>query len=158
MRTYLALPSIILLFVLIYFPLPGIPESASAKHLNASGTKEIDPNAAPTTPESQAQMVKLTDRGIEPTELTIKQEDSIAFFLNGTNESLVTLEINFKGHPTHCASLNMQIGEDGIVKSSKPIAPQDFASTCFHDTGKYDFTVYGLASNPEGVKGSIIVQ
>jgi hypothetical protein len=109
-------------------------------------------------PESQSQIIKITEKGLEPTSIEMGTEDGVAFFLNDTTDSLVTVDVNANGVKTHCASANMKIGEDGSVRSSAPIAPKDFASTCFHKSGTYEFTVHGLKNNPEGIKGSIIVR
>lgn len=144
MRSYLFLPSAILAGVLLYMPSSGETEVA-----------DRDPNSPP---ESQHQVVSVTDNGIEPTALTMKKEDSIAFLLNNTSDALINVEIDFGKHTTHCASGNLKIGEDGVIRSTKPVPPKDFASVCFHDRGTYNYTVYGLPKGPSGLKGSIVVE
>lgn len=109
-------------------------------------------------PESQNQVIKITDRGLEPRSLEMKKEDRIAFFLNDSTDSLVTLELDFGSHASHCATENLKINENGMVRSIKPIAPKDFATTCFHDSGSYSFTVFGVKGSPQGLRGSIIVK
>lgn len=142
MRDYLFIPSFVLLAVLFYLP------------ASSSGT----PVEQAAMPESKSQLIKLTDVGIEPAQISMNKGDSVAFFLNDSKEALVTVEIDFRNHSTHCASANMRAGDDGIVRSTKPLGPSDFATTCFHEAGNYNFTVFGLPKNPDGVKGTISVQ
>lgn len=109
-------------------------------------------------PDSKNQIIKLLDQGIEPSALRMKKEDSIVFFLNSTTDSLATLEIDYGGHTTHCASSNLQVNKNGTVTSARPIEPKNFASVCFHDPGKYPFKIFGLKSRPEGVSAEIVVE
>jgi hypothetical protein len=145
MRSYLFLPSFVLCLVLLYMPASGISEGSPG-------------DISATIPESQSQIVKLTDKGLEPATLEMRTEDGVAFFLNDTTDSLITLDVAANGVKTHCASGNMKIDDNGTIRSNAPIVPKDFASTCFHKPGTYQFTVYGLPNHTEGVKGSIIVR
>lgn len=145
MRSYLFLPSFVLCLVLLYMPTSGISEG-SPDEISA------------TIPDSQSQIVKLTNKGLEPSTLEMSTEDGVAFFLNDTTDSLITLDVEANGVKTHCASGNMKIADDGAIRSSAPIVPKDFASTCFHKPGTYHFSVYGLPNHTEGVRGSIIVR
>lgn len=111
-----------------------------------------------TPAESQNQVIKVTDKGLEPSVLEMKKEDRIAFILNDSRESLITLSLDFGKHASHCASENLKIQDDGTIQSVKPIVPKDFATTCFHDPGTYPFTVYGIPGSPQGLKGSIVVR
>ena len=144
MKSYFFLPSLLLCGVLLYMPTSGASEG------------EI-PNPE-QLPESQNQIINISDEGLRPAQLTMKKEDSIAFFLNDSNDALVTLAINFGALATHCSSGNLKIGDDGVIRSTKPVAPKDFASTCFHERGTYEYTVFGLSKDPQGVKGSIVVE
>ena len=80
------------------------------------------------------------------------------FFLNQTKDSLTTFELHYSGHHTHCASTNLKIGDDGVVRSVRPFGPRDFASACFNDKGTYKLKVYGLKKNPSGSTATIIVE
>lgn len=102
-------------------------------------------------------MVVITDAGLEPSTLSMSREERVAFFVNNSRDSLVTLDVDFGSNTTHCASKNLEIREDGRVTSSKPVAPKDFATTCFHDAGRYPFTVKGVANHPAGLQGTIVV-
>ncbi len=144
MRSYIFLPSLLLCGVLLYMPTSGASEGAT-------------PNPD-QLPESQNQIINISEEGLQPAQLKMKKEDSIAFFLNDSNDALVTLAIDFGSLATHCSSGNLKIGEDGVMRSTKPVAPKDFASTCFHERGTYEYTVYGIGKAPEGVKGSIVVE
>ena len=107
---------------------------------------------------SQSQLISLNDSGLSPSSLKVRKEDSIVFFLNKSTDSLATLKVDFGHKVTHCASSNMKIHNAGIVESGKPFGPRDFASLCFHESGSYPVTVYGLSKFPKGATGTIIVE
>ncbi len=109
-------------------------------------------------PIQENKIIKLTDRGIVPSSLTMKVEDSIIFLLNDTTDSLATLAIDFGEKKTHCASSNLTIVRNGVIQSARPFGPRDFATTCFHEKGTYPYTIYGLKQKPKGVTGNIIVE
>lgn len=109
-------------------------------------------------PDSKNQIIKLLDQGIEPASLHMKKEDSIVFFLNSSTDSLATIEVDYGDHTTHCASANLQVNKNGTVTSVRPIEPKNFASVCFHDSGKYPVKVFGLKSKPEGINAEIVVE
>jgi hypothetical protein len=144
MRSYLFLPSLLLLVVLWLMPT----------------TDDTAAEQAPTETlaESQNQLIKFTDEGTPSNELRMKKDDRIVFFLNDTTDSLLTLEVSFGSLTTHCSSENLRIGDNGLVASTIPIVPKDFASTCFHDAGTYPYTVFGLKKYPQGLKGTIIIE
>lgn len=144
MRSYLFLPSVILATVLCYLP--------------TNGTSLAEQPSTSRVPDSQSQIVRLSDSGVAPLTLRMKKEDKVAFFLNDSSDSLITLDLSFGEHATHCASSNLKINENGVIASTQPIAPKDFASACFHESGTYPFTVYGLRGSPNGIKGSIIIE
>jgi hypothetical protein len=118
--------------------------------------EESSPSLSPA--ESNNKVISITDTGIEPKLLTMRKEDRIAFFLNSSAESLITLSVSFGNNATHCASENLKIDQDGTVRSTRPIPPKDFATTCFHDPGTYSYTVFGVKSAPKGIQGSIQVR
>ncbi len=113
---------------------------------------------AATLPVSSNGVIKLGDAGLSPSVLEMRREDSLVLFLNDSAESLVTLQINFGTHASHCASENLTIGPDGVIRSSVPIAPKDFATACFHDPGSYSYTAFGLKRSPGGAQGTIVVK
>jgi len=121
-------------------------------------TKPATDSTYTNMPTSKKQILKLSDAGLEPQTLKMTTDDSIVFFLNDTNDSLTSLEVDFRGKTAHCASANMVAEEDGFVRSTKPFGPKDFATTCFHAPGTYAYTVYGLKQNPKGIKGTIVVE
>jgi len=144
MRTYLALPSLILCGVLCYMPTSGLSADEQLPSF--------------TLPESQNQIIKISDVGLLPKTLEMKKEDGIVFFLNDSTDALITIDLDFGKSATHCSSENLEIGEDGVIRSVRPIAQKDFASACFHDAGTYPFTIYGLKQAPLGLKGAILVK
>lgn len=109
-------------------------------------------------PESKNQIIKLGQRGLDPEILRMRREDSIVFFFNNTDDALVSLEVDFGEHRSHCSSSNMRLENAGKLRSTRPFGPNDFSSMCFHDAGRYAFTIYGLPSKPAGAKGEIIVE
>jgi hypothetical protein len=135
-------PSLLLTAFLVYHPGDGA---------NAASEE-------PQPQDAQNEVIKLTDQGVEPLKISMKREDSIVFFLNETRDSLATIEIDFGKNSTHCSSSNMKIGDHGVISSSKPIGPADFASTCFHDSGAYTFRVLGLAGSAKPIQGEIVVE
>lgn len=144
MRSYLFLPSFLLIIVLCFLPTYG-----------TSNAQQV-PSDAPQ--KNQSPMVRISDEGLSPETLRMKKEDNLLFFLNDTTDSLITLSIQFGEHATHCATPNLKIAENGTVRSVQPIPPKDFANTCFHDPGTYPFTVYGLKRAPDGVKGTVVIE
>lgn len=144
MRALLFLPSCLLCIVLFYLPSPSVSES---EHEQISLAQEV-----------QAKMVVVSEAGLDPRELRINTEERVAFFLNNSHESLMSLDVHFGDNTTHCASENLEIGDNGVVSSIKPVAPKDFATMCFHDSGTYPFTVRGVGRTSGGLQGTIIVE
>jgi hypothetical protein len=107
---------------------------------------------------SQNQLIRLSENGIEPKELRMSLEDSILFLLNDSRNSLATVEVQFGGKTTHCASTNLAVTKDQLLRSKRPFGPHDFASLCFHERGIYPFRVFGLPSNPKGIDGVVYVE
>jgi len=133
--------------------------AAFAAPLAAGGAEPSTPETAVRlTPDSRNQIMKFTEDGLSPQALTTNKADSIVFFLNQTNDSLTTLEIDYGGKRMHCASSALKLGDDGRIRSARPFGPRSFASACFPDTGSYKVTVYGLKHNPLGVSGTITVE
>ena len=144
MRSSLYLPSIILVSVLCFLP--------------SHDASEAEPFPSTIPPESKSHIISVTESGLNPSTLHISENDKFIFFLNDSSDSLVTIAVNYSKHATHCASGNLKIQDNGTIRSTEQIAPKDFAGACFHDPGSYAFTVQGLRSRPEGLKGTIIIK
>jgi hypothetical protein len=144
MRSSLFLPSIILATVLCFLP--------------TYDASEAEPSPSTLPPESKSHIISVTDSSLNPSTLHISKSDKLVFFLNDSSDSLVTISVNYSEHATHCASSNLKIQENGTIRSTEPIAPKDFAGSCFHDPGSYAFTVQGLKNSPDGLKGTIIIE
>ncbi|MBN8547674.1 MAG: hypothetical protein J0M12_00015 [Deltaproteobacteria bacterium] len=129
----------------------GMVDAASAE---SSGAAQL----VNTIPDSSNKLVKLTSSGVSPQILHMSLQDSIVFFLNDTKDSLTTLEIDFGTKHMHCNGSNMRADSDGKARSARPFGPRDFAATCFHEPGTFQYKVFGLNSNPSGVTGTIVVQ
>jgi hypothetical protein len=144
MRALLFLPSCLLCLVLFYLPSPSVSES--------------EQNSIPLAQEVQAKMIVVSEGGLDPRELTINKEERVAFFLNNSREDLMSLDVNFGDNTTHCASENLEIGDDGVVSSIKPVAPKDFATMCFYDARTYAFSLQGVGRTSGNMPEPSIVE
>lgn len=106
--------------------------------------------------KANKEIMKITEHGFEPSQVIFKQLDGSVFFLNATNDALLSLEINFDGRRAHCASDNI-VYQDGVMRTKSPLAPQDFALMCFPEKGSYDVIVRGLSAKPS-IVGKVLVQ
>lgn len=107
---------------------------------------------------AEKEVVKVSAKGFEPAVLKLQREDASVFFVNTTQEDLLTFEIDFANRRAHCATSNLKLDSDGILRSSKPIGPKDFALTCFPEKGTYKVTVHGLHGRGGVASGSVIVE
>ena len=103
-------------------------------------------------------LVKLSSLNTIPKSTMLSKLDSSVFFLNSTKDSLLTISINFGKRKAHCASGNMKwFKDEGILKSSEPLAPKDFAVMCFPESGIYNVSVYGLKNDGTATITQVIV-
>lgn len=114
--------------------------------------KELDLNPA------VKEIVKITDTGLAPSRTTLYKLDGSVFFLNLTRDSLVTLQIDFNGRRIHCASENLVADRAGQLVSKAPVAPRDFALTCFPEKGVYKFKVFGVGDAASPLIGEVVVK
>ena len=103
-------------------------------------------------------LIKFTDSGIVPPSLQMKRDDGLVFFLNNTSKSYLTIEIDYAEHHKHCATTNLELSDDGIARSKRPIPPQDFALVCFPDSGNYELKVAGLPGKFKNSTVKILVE
>lgn len=123
-----------------------------------ASSQGIAPGGGLSLVESKNQLIVLSDNGVDQSNLRMRVADSALFLLNKTSDSLLTIEIDFGKKTTHCASTNLTIDDDNVIRSSKPFPPRDFASVCFHDPGQYPYKIYGLRGHPQGLSGTITVE
>ena len=109
-------------------------------------------------PESKNQTMRLTDAGIFPETLTLRSEDSVVFLLNDTSDSLLNFELTFGDRIAHCSGGILRAQEHGKVRSTKPLEPRNFVTTCFHEKGRYPIVVYGLKNHPKGITANVVVE
>lgn len=109
-------------------------------------------------PESKNQTMRMTDEGIFPDTLTLRPEDSVVFLLNDTSDSLLNFELSFGEHVTHCNGGILRAQEHGKVRSTRPLEPRNFVTTCFHEKGRYPIVVYGLKNHPKGITANVVVE
>ena len=113
-------------------------------------------DAALPLDDSTKEVVKITDQGLVPPVLTFSKLDGSVFFVNATADSLVTVKVDFGAHAAHCASPNLKL-DSGVMRSTSPIGPRDFALMCFPSAGTYAVTVEGVGKRP-ALTGTVIVQ
>lgn len=109
---------------------------------------------------SEDLVISIDDLGPRPTNIEMKIRQGIIFFYNATNDSLLTLELDFGKHAMTCFSSstdNLAFREGGVLASTRPIGPGGFGTTCFPTVGTYPYTIYGLERFPSGLKGIIEV-
>ena len=133
-----------ILSLALSFPLPLLVQADTTSDVSASVEK------------AEKEMMKITEKGFEPPQLMFNHLDSSAFFVNSTNDSLLSLEVDFGDRRAHCASDNM-VFESGVMRSKVPLAPKDFALLCFPDKGTYNVIARGVATKPSLV-GKVVVQ
>jgi len=114
-------------------------------------------SAASTVAPAVKEIVKVTPTGLEPATVTLRKLDGSVFLVNTTKESLLTFEIDFGEKHPHCASGNLTYDPaSGMMRSTKPVGPRDFALACFPDPGSYPVKVFGIGAKP--LNGSVIVE
>ena len=109
---------------------------------------------------SEDLVISIDDLGPRPTNIEMKIRQGIIFLYNATNDSLLTLELDFGKHAMTCFSSstdNLAFREGGVLASTRPIGPGGFGTTCFPTVGTYPYTIYGLERFPSGLKGIIEV-
>ena len=104
------------------------------------------------------EIVKVTPRGLEPATTTLHRLDASVFFVNTTQDSLVTFDIDFTGKKAHCASSNLKFTKEEHMKSVEPIGPKDFTITCFPEKGSYPVKAFGVLPGNKPLLGTIIVE
>ena len=86
----------------------------------------------------------LSSKGIHPQTLELSRSGNSVFFLNETETSLVSIDIDYGKKKAFCASGTMNMLENGHFVSRSPISPRGFVTACFPEAGNYTLTVYGL--------------
>ena len=103
-------------------------------------------------------IIEVTDKGVIPQVLEINDQDLTVFLLNRSKESLITFEIDYGKREMHCSNDNIENLEGGKSRSVKPLAPRDFAATCFHDPGTYPIKFYGVAGAKEPITAKVVLK
>ncbi len=109
---------------------------------------------------SEDLVISIDERGPRPTNIEMKVRQGIIFFYNATQDSLLTLELDFGNNALTCFSSstqNLAFKDSKTLASTRPIAPGGFATTCFPAVGNYPYTIFGLERFPKGLKGIIEV-
>ena len=97
--------------------------------------------------DARKEIVKFTGAALVPEMLQIAKRSCSVFFVNTAEREAVHLEMEYGKKRIHCHSKNLKFTDDGVVRSTDPIAPRDFAILCFPEEGEYSYTVRGLDTN-----------
>lgn len=117
-----------------------------------------DAAAAPLPSESATkEIVKVTDSGLTPQDITINAADSTVFLVNFSESSPVDVAIEFGARRVHCHSKNLKLDEAGMMRTVKPVSPQDFAVLCFPEKGSYPYTVSFVSGKKQSYKGTVVI-
>jgi hypothetical protein len=139
--------AILIVFIFVALAVPVVAQTALDLR------KEIKKSI----PDAQKEIVTLSEKGISPEKLTISKLDASVFFLNTTDEDEFSLEIDFGKNRVHCFSPNLDLSEDGVMRTKEPIRPKDFAIMCFPQAGNYAVRVIGLTKQKKTLGGEIII-
>jgi hypothetical protein len=107
---------------------------------------------------SEKELVAVTDDGLSPRTIKLSQLDGSVFFVNRTNDSLISVSVEFGKRRAHCASENMRLDAAGNLASITPVGPHDFAIMCFPDKGTYPVTVNGIGPSGKKATGEVVVE
>jgi hypothetical protein len=127
------------------------------------GVLVSEKNAYADTEEEHAsevrakEILKVTPNGLVPSLVTLNHLDGSVFFYNATETDLITFEVDWGKRSAHCASQNLQLTEQGVLKTVRPIQPGNFGIVCFPAPGKYPVRVYGANSSPKPLHAVVSV-
>lgn len=107
---------------------------------------------------SRNKILLISEDGIYPERLQLDQSGSSVFFLNETNLSLISIDIDYGDRRGFCATGNMTMLENGHFISVKPVSPRNFITACFPDPGSYNVTVFGVPGHGKGSRATVVVQ
>lgn len=105
-------------------------------------------------------VIEISDDGPRPRDLEMKIRQGILFFYNATKDSNLKFEIDFGKNAMVCyssATPNLAFTTQGTLSSTRPVAPGNFASTCFPVVGTYAYRIFGLNGKNTPVEGKITV-
>lgn len=108
-------------------------------------------------PTSEKRVIRLTDKGLVPDSIVLHRQDGSVFFVNETPKSLLDVAVNFGPRRKHCWTKNMEVSNEGVIHTTKPLEPRDFALVCFPESGEYLVTVRGVPAKPQGLTAKVIV-
>ena len=89
-------------------------------------------------------ILTITDQGPSAEVTKLERPGSLVFFYNGSKQSTISVEVDYGNRRAFCSTGTMTMGEDGVVRSQKPIAPGTFAAMCFPDIGSYDVRIISV--------------
>jgi len=104
------------------------------------------------------EIMKITERGLEPAAIIMGQIDGSVFFLNSSSSDSIHLSIDFGKHRFHCANPNLKLEPNGLLHTIRPLRPREFAVACFPDKGTYTVLARSSSKRTKEVRGEIVVR
>ncbi len=101
------------------------------------------------------EIIKISEQGVKPAVLNLEGADGSVFFYNTSGDQFMSFSIPWGDRRAHCATLNLKLDEDKVLRSAKAIRPGDFVLTCFPEPGRYE---YQAQVGQNKFKGTIIVK
>lgn len=80
------------------------------------------------------QVLIVTNNKISPEQLDLSPVGGSVFILNKSSAPFF-LEIDFGKKKAHCASREIEISKNGIMKTKEALKPNEFISICFPEKG-----------------------
>ncbi len=95
-------------------------------------------------------VMRITEEGITPRELTLKKLDSSVFLYNELADQPVDISIRFGSNRVHCHSPRLKMDSEGVFRTDSPLPPNSFAIACFPSRSQYpiEVTAPGVSSKP----------
>lgn len=76
----------------------------------------------------------ISDNKIEPEQVDLSPAGGSVFILNKSSSPFI-LEIDFGKKKAHCASREIEMTKEGVMKTKETLKPNEFISVCFPDKG-----------------------
>lgn len=131
---------------------------AAAGHLLKPQVSCAQEETRPLPLESATkEIIKVTEKGLTPQNMTLSVPDSTVFLVNFADSAPMNVAIEFGQRRVHCHSKNLELDEAGIMKTIKPVNPQDFAVLCFPEKGTYPYTVTYDGGVKGPLKGQVVI-
>lgn len=123
-----------------------------------AATSNEETGLVTSIPDSTNKIMKLGDDGIRPNRLSLEESGSSVFFLNTTPDEKISIEVTYGTKLGYCATGDMKMGKDGVLRSQEQVGPKHFIVVCFPQPGDYPIKVLGLKNHPQGLESTVVVK